>query len=114
MTAFPRIELVYDSECPNVGRARTAIRDALTAIGAPIVWREWDRNDSNIPTALCGLGSPSVLVNGKDVGCDGGSMAQANANSCRIYVDGCGCICGAPSVQLILTTIAATRGEAIA
>ena len=40
------------------------------------------------------LGSPSVLVNGEDVGCAGGSMAQADANSCRIYRDDCGCVCG--------------------
>lgn len=101
----PRIELVYDPTCPNVDRARSAIRAALAAIDAPAAWREWDCTEAATPPALRRLGSPSVLVNGQDVGCGGGSMAQADANSCRIYRDDCGCICGAPSVELILRAI---------
>lgn len=101
----PRIELIFDPTCPNVDHARSAIRAALAAIGAPIVWREWNCTDESTPAALRRLGSPSVLVNGQDVGCGGGSMAQADANSCRIYRDDCGCICGAPSVELILQVI---------
>lgn len=106
--AHPKIEMVYDPTCPNVDRARAAIRAALAAIGAPIAWREWDCTDAATPESLRALGSPSVLVNGQDVGCGGGSMAQADANSCRIYRDDCGCICGAPSVELILKAIANT------
>lgn len=101
----PRIELVYDPTCPNVDRARSAIRLALTTIGAPVAWREWDCTDASTPAALRHLGSPSVLVDGQDVGCGGGSMAQADANSCRIYRDDCGCICGAPSAELILRVL---------
>ena len=105
----PRIEMVYDPDCPNVNRARAAIRGALAAIGAPIAWREWDCTDESTPAALRVMGSPSVLVDGRDVGCDGGTMAQAHANSCRIYPDDCGCICGAPSIELILRAIARIR-----
>lgn len=101
-----RVELVYDPTCPNVDRAREAIRDALASVGAPLVWREWLREDPTTPVSLRSLGSPSVLVNGADAGCDGESPARADANSCRIYVDECGCICGAPSAQLILDVIA--------
>lgn len=112
---YPRIELVYDPDCPNVDRARAAIRAALTAIDAPNAWREWDCSDASTPEALRVLGSPSVLVNGRDVACGGGSMAQADANSCRIYRDDCGCICGAPSVDLILAAISrASVSEEIA
>lgn len=102
-----RIELVYDPTCPNVDRARSAIREALATIGAAVTWREWDCSDPSTPAAFRTLGSPSVLVNGQDVGCDQGSMAQADANSCRIYRDDCGCICGAPSAALILRMIEA-------
>jgi mercuric ion transport protein len=103
---YPRIEMVYDPECPNVERARIAIRGALTAIGAPLAWREWDCSDVGTPDGLRAIGSPSVLVNGHDVGYGAGSVAQADANACRIYRDDCGCICGAPSVELILEAIA--------
>jgi hypothetical protein len=103
--------MVFDPVCPNVELARAAIRMALRAIGAPVAWREWDCTDDATPEALRVLGSPSVLVNGEDVGCGGGSMAQADANSCRIYRDDCGCIGGAPSVELILKAIANGRQE---
>ena len=100
------IELVYDPACPNVQRARDAIRGALAALGAPAAWREWVRKAPSTPSALRDLASPSVLVNGQDVGCDGGSIAVADASACRIYADDWGCICGAPTVELILRTVA--------
>lgn len=111
MTDHPRIELVYDPTCPNVQRARDAIRGALAALGAPVAWCEWVRDDPAIPPALRGLASPSVLVNGQDVGCDGGTLADAEARACRIYTDECGCICGAPSTELILRAIAQQRSR---
>jgi mercuric ion transport protein len=110
MALHPRIELFYDPECPNVVLARSAIREALSILGAPEVWQEWDRGSIQTPGDRRQLGSPSVLVDGRDVGCDGGSLANADANSCRVYVDGCGCICGAPSADLILAAIASADG----
>jgi hypothetical protein len=109
VTEFLHVEMVFDPACPNLGRARTAIRTALAAVGAPVVWREWPRGDPATPPRLRALGSPSVLVNGRDVGCNTGSPANADANSCRIYIDERGCICGAPTPELILRAIAATR-----
>jgi len=100
-----RIELVYEPTCPNVEQARDAIRKALAALGAPVARREWVRDDPATPPALRELASPTVVVNGQDVGGGGGSIA---ANACRIYADDCGCI-GAPSVELILRTVARQR-----
>ena len=101
----PRVELVFDSECPNVDRAREAIRTALNGAGAPEVWQEWDRSSLSTPERLRKLGSPSVLVDGQVVGCGDGENADADANSCRIYIDGCGCLCGAPPVEMILKAL---------
>jgi hypothetical protein len=54
-------------------------------------------------------------VNGLDVGADGGIVAEASANSCRVYTDERGRVCGAPTARMILATIAAARrGQAIA
>ena len=71
--------------------------------------REWVREDPETPSSLRELPSPSVPVNGQDVGCGGGSIAAADANACRIYADDCGCIRGAPSVELILRTVSRQR-----
>ena len=109
MTGHTLIELVYDPDCPNVDRARAAIREALMMAGAPAVWREWRRDDMATPVNLASLGSPSVVVNGHDVGCDEDEAAAADANSCRVYIDERGCLCGAPSAQLIVAAIRKTQ-----
>jgi mercuric ion transport protein len=115
MTEPLRVELVYDPDCPNVERARLAIRTALTKVGAPAVWREWDRGDPATLGVLRSLGSPSVLVNGLDVGADGVIVSETSANSCRVYKDERGRTCGAPTAEMIMMTIAAARrGQAIA
>ena len=105
MKQVPRVELVFDSDCPNVDRARDAIRAALKKVGAPEKWQEWDRGSATTPLPLQRLGSPSVLVDGRDVGCNEGETADADANSCRIYIGERGCICGAPSVKLIVNAL---------
>ena len=81
------------------------IRAALSAIGSSNEWTEWDREDSKTPAELRGYGSPTVLVNGRDVGCDENEELRSDGNSCRVYVDGCGCLCGAPSSDLIIHAI---------
>lgn len=103
------VELVYDPTCPNVEQARSAIRAALVAVGAPVEWTEWERGKDATPPALRALGSPTVLVNGYDIGGGGDEPLKADANSCRVYVDECGCLCGAPSAQQIVKAIESTR-----
>ncbi len=106
MKSIPRVELVIDSDCPNVNRARIAIRTALKSMGFPEEWQEWDRGSEVTPVHLRMLGSPSILVDGRDVGCSEGETAHADANSCRIYLDERGSICGTPSVQMIAQALA--------
>ncbi len=107
---LPRIEMVYDRTCPNVEECRASLRAALIEIGAPPVWSEWDRNAEETPTALRGFGSPTVLIDGRDIcGCSDGLGAVPIANSCRVYRDDRGALCGVPSVQLILAAL--TNGK---
>ena len=103
------IELVYDRGCPNVERARATIRAALREVGAELVWAEWDRASSKTPANRRRFGSPTVLVNGLDVGCDVGDSAHVDANACRVYLDGTGRLRGAPSAHAIASAIAAQR-----
>lgn len=100
-----RIELVYDADCPNVERARAVIRAALEELGADGRWTEWNREDAATPDALRSYGSPTVLVNGRDVGCDDMGAAPAHPNSCRLYVDDGGCLRGTPSIASIVNAI---------
>ena len=108
MSGPAHIELVFDPSCPNVDKARGAIRAALLATGAPVEWKEWERGAEATPARLRAFGSPTVLVNGSDVGEGGDEAANADANSCRVYVDECGCLRGAPSAQQIIKVIEST------
>lgn len=106
-----QVELVYDRDCPHVDEARATIRAALEAAGSEIDWREWDREDSRTPEELRGYGSPTVLVNGRDVVGVGNESTASDANSCRVYFDESSRICGAPSATLIERAIREARSE---
>jgi len=99
-----RIELVFDRECPNVEEARRRIRAALLEVGAEPCWTEWDREGDATPEIFKRYGSPTVFVNGRDVGDGANGMVQASANSCRIYLNDDE-VSGAPSARLIANAI---------
>jgi hypothetical protein len=97
----PRVSLVYDVTCPNVEQARIAIYFALLGVGERAVWTEWDRDADATPAQFRTLASPTVIVDGRDV-C---GAATAEADACRVYVDPRGCLCGAPSAELIVKAL---------
>ena len=101
MSETPRVELVFDSTCPNVVQARMAIYFALLGVGAKPVWTEWDRDSDATPAQFRTLASPTVIVDGKDI-C---GAESADADACRIYTDARGCLCGAPSAEVIVKAL---------
>lgn len=98
---MPGVELIYDSDCPNVPQARANLLRALGQAGLTPRWREWDRADADAPEHVRAFGSPTILVDGKDVA---GSKA-ADAACCRIYSGGEGEHQGAPPVALIVAAL---------
>ncbi len=90
--------LIHDPECPNVVEARSNLRSALEARGKPPRWREFDRNAANTPAEWRAFGSPTILINGRDVA---GVGASAGGNSCRVYYSRDGRLTGVPSVEQI-------------
>lgn len=75
------VELLYFPDCPNVPAAREQLRRAFEAIGAPPKWNEIDVSSDAAPAHTRGYGSPSILVDGKDV--TGATLG--GGSSCRIY-----------------------------
>lgn len=106
-----QVDLVYDRDCPHIDEARATIRAALEAVGSEIDWREWDREDSRTPDELRGYGSPTVLVNGRDVVAVGNESTASGANACRVYFDECSCICAAPPAAVIERAIREAQSE---
>ena len=94
-----RIELVTDQDCPNVEATRSVLRDSLSELGLPLEWTEWDRAADNSPPHAQRFGSPSVLVDGRDIADEDGT---ADGNSCRIYRDEATGFSGVPSGQVVV------------
>lgn len=78
----PRVELIYDADCPNIEGARTAIVRAFVQVGLAPAWTEWDCGAPEGPAYAGAFGSPTILVEGRDVD---GATAGETAGSCRLY-----------------------------
>lgn len=87
----PRIELVYFDGCPNAKPARENLRAVLASAS----WTEWNLSSPETPERFRGYGSPTVLVDGRDVT---GEADGNGAMACRAD--------GAPSPELIREALA--------
>lgn len=96
------VVLIHDPECPNVAVARANLRRALEATGQPPRWRECDRNAADTPAEWRAYGSPTILVNGRDVA---DIEAGAGGNSCRVYRARDGRLSGVPGVEQIAAAL---------
>jgi hypothetical protein len=105
------VELIYDRDCPNVRAARANLIKAIAASSREVRWTEWDSSAADSPPHVKGYGSPTVLVDGKDVAENSASGAGA---SCRLYRRGGVRFDGAPSVEEIVAAFASQRGASIA
>lgn len=102
------IEFIYDRDCPNVEGARAALREALRGAGLAPQWQEWDRADAQAPGYARSYGSPTILVDGRDIA----GMEPSEAPSCRIYRHERGSTRGIPDRKLILTAMQNTTKPA--
>lgn len=96
------LELIFDRDCPNAEAAREHLRQALALANRDPVWTEWDREAPESPDHARQFGSPTILVNGRDVS---GKDTESDANSCRVYQHENGGFAGAPSPEDILAAI---------
>lgn len=97
-----KIELIFDSTCPNVEATRQAIKNACSMFKLDLKWKEWDRSDTDAPEYVRKFGSPTVLVNGKDID---GHFEASMADCCRLYGVRDGHSQGAPSAETIADAI---------
>jgi copper chaperone CopZ len=94
-----KIQLLHFEGCPNVDAARTALRSALTAERLDVPIDEIDVEHQNAPEWARGWGSPTILIDGKDVS----GQERSSASACRLYAG------GAPSVDTIRARLVAAR-----
>lgn len=99
---MPNVELIHSPGCPNVSPAREQLRRALRAVGLPEEWTEHDLSASDAAPHARGFGSPTVLVDGRDV--SGGLPAEGA--TCRVYVGSE--LRGAPPMDAIVAALHAS------
>lgn len=88
------IELVYFEGCPHAEAARSNVQAALEGLAVPVEVTEWDQLAPGAPDRIKRYGSPTVLVNGRDVA----GVGEGAGATC--------CAAGAPSVDTIRTALA--------
>ena len=102
---MPMVELVYDRDCPNVGRARAHLLAAFARAQMAPRWHEHPLHDASTPDHARGFGSPTILVDGCDVVDE---VPGPNA-SCRIYRDDTGAVTGSPPLERIVDALLRAR-----
>lgn len=100
---MPQVELIYDSDCPNIRDARKALLEGFARAGLEPSWTEWDRKSPESPAHALRYGSPTVLVDGRDVAVD--IIEEPSADSCRVYDHGPGGLKGVPPVSRIAAAL---------
>ncbi|MEO8502523.1 MAG: hypothetical protein ABI609_01370 [Acidobacteriota bacterium] len=98
-------ELIYFAGCPHIAAAREQLGRALAEANLAPVWVEYQTDDPGLPDYARGFGSPTILVDGKDVA---GSSPGECADSCRLYRDESGRQVGVPPFQIILAALRAS------
>jgi len=97
------VEFIFDKDCPNIKETRVNLMKAFSKVKLSAKWKEWDRNSDKSPDYARKYGSPTILINGKDIA---DVLPESNANCCRLYNGQ-----GVPSVQLIADQLSAKVNE---
>jgi len=97
--AKPKIQFLAFPGCPLASAARQALEDAIAQLNLGS-YEDVDILDPAAPQDLKGWGSPTILINGKDV--TGGK--QGDGVGCRVYS-------GPSKVPDVGTIIAVIRRE---
>ncbi|MGA7802228.1 MAG: hypothetical protein WCC36_15630 [Gammaproteobacteria bacterium] len=101
---MPAVELIYDPDCPNVTAARRVLIEAFGLAGLAAHWQEWRRDDERAPEHVRRFGSPTVLVDGRDVAPE---VDLDGHGCCRLYPDTADRLRAAPSPALIAARLRA-------
>jgi mercuric ion transport protein len=101
-----KVELIYDTDCPNVAETRANLLQAFASARVEAKWTEWERSSPSSPAYVASFGSPTVLVEGRDVADEN---PEEHISRCRLYASVEGSYSGAPSVDLMKASFASAK-----
>jgi hypothetical protein len=96
------VELIYDADCPNATRARSLLIKAFAQTGISARWQEWERSAPGSPGYAKQYGSPTLLVDGRDVA---GTDVVSGSSACRIYSSSEGRLSGIPPLEAVCAAL---------
>lgn len=64
---MPAVEFVYEKACPYITPTRKQLLKAFGVVGVLPAWSEWEVSDPNAPEYVRSYGSPTILVDGRDI-----------------------------------------------
>ena len=96
-----RIQLLTFPGCPHAHGARQALEEAIVRAGLRVRIEEVDTTSPLTPAGLRLWSSPTILVDGRDVG---GEIAPLGGG-CRLYRHDDGELRGAPQAHLLDTAL---------
>lgn len=92
-----RIQLITFSGCPNATAARSLLERVVADLGIAAAIEEVDTLSPDTPAPLREWGSPTILLNGVDVG----GEKEPTGPSCRLYRGEGGRTQGVPPRELL-------------
>jgi mercuric ion transport protein len=98
------VEFIYEKNCPNVKSTRAQLLQAFSKLKIKPHWLEWEINDVSAPAYVRHYGSPTILINGKDID---ESRDSTNPEQCRLYAHSDNTISGVPPIDNIMNAIQA-------
>jgi len=102
----PIVELVYDRSCPHAEAARAHLSKAFARAKLTPSWSEYLIGGLTIPRHARGYGSPTILVDGRDVS----GAAPGSDTCCRLYKMEDGRLLPIPSVSQITAALVRATG----
>lgn len=97
-----QIDFIWDSDCPNAEAARQNLEAAIAATDIWTDVREWRTGDPNTPEKYRRYGSPTILIEGRDLL---GKNGSGEHRCCRLYPSGDGGLATAPSTEYICSKL---------
>jgi mercuric ion transport protein len=97
-----KIEFIYEKTCPNIAAARAQLQQACAITGISAEWQEWEVSAADAPDYIHGYGSPTILINQKDIN---GEVKTGDDYCCRVYSHAADTNKGVPAVDTITNAI---------
>lgn len=99
-----KVQLLTFPGCPSAEGAREALRRSLSAAGLPLRFEDIDLTAASTPARLRAWGSPTILVDGRDL-----AGADPEGPGCRLYDGATGVRQGIPPDELIRNALSDAR-----